>query len=186
MLKNSFYVSVLVAGCVASTALYAQQCDSSKPSVTPDSRYQLLNNGKEVKDLKTGLIWQRCLAGENWDGQKCTGEKVLFDSSEVKQYLATRAQGWRLPSIDELVTLKSGCWQPAINTRIFPPNTEHYDTHDTLLSSTPHTLSKREADVLAGQNGYQKSTTPWFRTFETGYGQIGYEMIQLPVRLVRK
>jgi hypothetical protein len=187
MLKNSFCISVLVAGCVASTALYAQQCDTNTPSVTPNSRYQLLNNGKEVKDLKTGLIWQRCLAGQGWNGQHCTGNTQLFEPGETKTYLETHAPGWRLPTLDELLTLKSGCWQSSVNRSIFPSSIDDaYASDAPLLSSTPYTPSKAEANVLYKQNGYRESTQKWYWALDPVYGQSVYKMISLPALFVRK
>lgn len=186
MFRQSIYkimVSAAVAGCLLSNAVYAQQCDDKEPSVTPDSRYQLLNNGQEVKDLKTGLIWQRCVTGEHWSGSHCTGEQKSLSGDEPSSQFATAGKNWRLPTIDELKTLSSGCWQSAINTTIFPSNPERYDTKDRLISSTPYMPGKSEAALLHGQ-GYRNLSWHW--VFETAYGQKTYETFALPTRLVRR
>ena len=87
MLKQCITYSAIVTGCLLNSTLYAQQCEDGKPSLTPDSRYQFINHGQEVKDLKTGLIWQRCLMGESWDAQQCRGMPSVFHRKKQNNIL---------------------------------------------------------------------------------------------------
>jgi hypothetical protein len=82
-----------------------------------NGRYQLQANGVEVKDTKTGLVWQRCSVGQAWNGRTCSGEAKTFNFDQA-QALTTR--GWRVPSKDELSSLivKSGI--PTIDAEAFP------------------------------------------------------------------
>ena len=183
MIKTYIVQPLLLSSLFLSSSVFAQECDSKQPSITPNSRYQLLNAGREVKDLKTGLIWQRCLAGEQWNGRACTGEILDFSNSSAKSYISQYAPNWRLPSIDELLSLDSKCWQPAINTTIFPPNPERYDPKDTLRSSTIFVPDKREAQNL---KYFQYDKMEWYWAYETAFGQKSYKAYDLPMRLVRR
>ena len=83
-------------------------------------RYQLLASGSEVKDLQTGLVWQRCSVGQQWTGQTCAGEASTFnfDQAQVK---ALSSNGWRVPSKDELASLvDEAAGKPAIHAHAFP------------------------------------------------------------------
>ncbi len=74
---------------------------SSAPTLIAD-RYQVLNKGSEIKDTKTGLIWQRCSVGQSWNGRTCEGEAKKFAFAEA-QGLAK--DGWRVPTVRELFSL---------------------------------------------------------------------------------
>ncbi len=82
-----------------------------------DHRYELLPVGNEVHDLKTELIWQRCLVGQEWNGARCTGSphKLTFTQAQKLE-----ADGWRLPNKLELETIldNSGI-KPTIHRRAF-------------------------------------------------------------------
>ena len=174
---------IMVMSTLLAHTTYAQTCNSQIKKVVPDTRYQIVegSNGSEVKDIKTGLIWQRCLMGESWDGQQCTGDALGFPSEEAKQYLGTQAKNWRVPTIDELSTLNGGCWQPAINPNIFPSHPQRFYSDSTLISSTPYTPTKSEAAHL-----YDRKNAFWYWAFGVNYGQKSFEVISLPTHLVRK
>jgi hypothetical protein len=183
MIKHYLNYSILFTSILINCAVYAQECAEAKSSVTPDSRYQLLNAGQEVKDLKTGLIWQRCLAGEQWNGRQCTGEFEYFSYTGSQAFIAQHAKGWRLPTIQELSTLSSGCWGLAINTNAFPPNPERYSKSDELRSSSQFKPTPQEAADLK-YFGYDKME--WYMTYETNFGQTTYKTHDLQMRLVRR
>src|SRR5262249_37829178 len=86
-------------------------CDSSQPTRTPTTRYQL--RGGEVYDKTTDLTWQRCSIGQRWkEGAGCVGVIKQMSWDEAK---GQAGSGWRLPSKDELTTLIAPtCKKPAI------------------------------------------------------------------------
>lgn len=117
--------------------LTAQFCYSdtcSGDSWAPENRYRA--NGDEVLDSQTDIVWKRCAEGMSWNGTTCTGTPLeIRGYREALRYLQSHTDG-RLPSIDELATLRAGrvqqdddpgysnygCSLPALNTRIFPGN----------------------------------------------------------------
>ena len=67
----------------------------------PKARY--IVRGSETLDRSTGLIWQRCSIGQQWDGKNgCIGLVSQFTFVQA-QHLADKT--WRLPSSDELQKL---------------------------------------------------------------------------------
>lgn len=122
---------LLMASALISHSAWAQ-CNGE--SWTPDSRYQI-SSGDEVLDTQTKLIWKRCAEGTSWDSNTCTGKPSDISWNDAMISYPVDGQNWRLPNIDELTTLRSGtvftnddlnesartgCWGPAINTKIFP------------------------------------------------------------------
>lgn len=67
-----------------------------------DGRYQLLAGGAEVRDVQTGLVWQRCSVGQSWNGSMCAGEAQKFNFDEAQ---AQAGNGWRVPTARELHSL---------------------------------------------------------------------------------
>jgi hypothetical protein len=85
------------------------------------------NNNGTVTDKNTGLMWQKCSAGQNNDGA-CSGTAGEYNwyeaTGNVCKGLRTGGHSdWRLPSKSELVTIvdlsapQSG---PTINPSYFP------------------------------------------------------------------
>ena len=108
-------------------------CSSQIQSNTPNSRYQIFNNGSEVKDLKTELIWQRCTVGQTWTGSSCEGEATAYTWPQALEIVKTGDNIWRLPNVKELYSLVNiACYNPSINEPIFP-NT----ANDGYWSSSP-------------------------------------------------
>ncbi len=75
-----------------------------------------------VYDRKTDLTWQRCAVGQRWlagpgGAPTCTGQpaRLTFDAAKRLE-----AKGWRIPTLDELVTLLAKDAQPRIDAQAFP------------------------------------------------------------------
>lgn len=101
---------------IGSVNSFAQTCNDRILPVTPDERFEL--SEYEVTDLRTGLIWQRCSVGQQWDGTNCTGSAIYYTWPEA---LALASGGWRVPNINELLSIvETACANPAINSNIFP------------------------------------------------------------------
>jgi hypothetical protein len=85
-----------------------------------------------VVDLGTGLMWQRCALGFQWQSGTCTRntaaaaeltwEDALIAAAANKTFAGHR--DWRLPNKNELGSLvERACFSPAIDENLFP-NTE--------------------------------------------------------------
>ena len=150
------------------TMSHAQTCNPNIARSTPDSRYQLLNSGTEVKDTQTGLIWQRCSLGQTWSGTSCTGTAATYNWANALQTAKNMGNYWRVPSIKELDSLvEEACYNAAINETYFPNTASSY-----YWSSSP----------LA--NYY--SNYAWIVDFSRGFGNhYGLKNDNYYVRLVR-
>ncbi|PID46475.1 MAG: fimbrial protein FimH [Proteobacteria bacterium] len=157
-LRNILLTGLLL---LVSATGHAQTCNDRMRATTPDSRFEL--SGDEVKDLQTGLVWQRCSVGQQWDGTTCTGSATTHTWPAA---LALATGNWRLPNIKELASIvETACHSPAINLAMFP-NT----ASGSYWSSSP--------DV-----GY--SYNAWYVYFYYGEDGTVSKHYDLYVRLVR-
>ena len=104
-----------------------------------DKKYIISDNGQEVLDMQTNLIWRRCVEGMLWNGKTCVDENgsgpSFFMFEEALQHAAKQAantkKGWRLPNVKEITSLMDYS-QPdmAINSTIFPstPNAQSWSS----------------------------------------------------------
>lgn len=78
--------------------------DTCGSDVLVADRY-LVNNCDVVKDVVTGLEWQRCSVGQTWNAEtkRCDGSTSTFNWYGAQNL--TKAGGFRLPTITELRTL---------------------------------------------------------------------------------
>ena len=139
-----------------------QPAPSTTAATTLNGRYQILAGGAEVKDLKTGLVWQRCSVGQQWNGQTCAGEASTFTFGKAQTL--TR-NGWRVPGKDELTSLvDKAAGKPTIHAQAFPatPATWFWTSTSEVNFSTASYVGFNDGN---GGNG----------------GRAGYG----PVRLVR-
>lgn len=150
---------------------HAQNCNSNIPLTSPDSRFTVNSNGT-VQDKQTGLIWQRCSAGQSWDNvnNTCSGDATTYTWKNALIYAqnSTFAEqnDWRLPNIKELESIvELACYAPAINETLFP---------NTALSYY-WTVS---ANVI-GHN------SAWIFNFDNGYGNHNGRNRNYYVRLAR-
>lgn len=146
---------VLLAMLLASLGgmSYAACNTSNIIPTAPNSRYQLLNNNTEVKDLQTNLIWQRCSLGQTWSGLSCTGTATTHTWQYAISYGISASQnmsdGWRLPNIKELTSLvERACDKPSINETIFPNTLSYY------WSSSPSVYNYRATWAVDFNGGH--------------------------------
>lgn len=106
-----------VSCIILSASLHAQECNPHIPATAPDSRFLEQRDGSVV-DTYTQLRWTRCSLGQSWKNGACQGEPQALPYALTSLLVEP---GWRLPTVAELSSLAElRCWQPAINTRIFP------------------------------------------------------------------
>lgn len=114
-------MSSLILLLIITHVSYAQTCHEDLPRTTPDSRYEVLGSGSEVRDRVTGLIWQRCSLGQVWDGSSCTGEAIGYTWSDALTQAKAVGEEYRLPNVKELVDLTDqACYSSNINETFFP------------------------------------------------------------------
>jgi hypothetical protein len=90
-----------------------------------------------VTDSKTGLIWQRCSAGQSFAGGTCSGTANSYTHEQALAYAKTQT-GWRLPSVKELSSLVDGSFiGPAINGTVFPATPSFYVWASSPYASDP-------------------------------------------------
>ena len=102
----------------------------------PVARFEAQDN--EVRETGSGLIWERCSAGEHWQAGRCAGNIRLMSLAEARRYAAQRGPGWRLPTLDELSGLVDDrCQSPAIDTRVFPNVRAREEGRSSYWTDTP-------------------------------------------------
>lgn len=165
----NFTTILLLIGSLLVQTAQAQHCNNSIQKTKPDDQYTISQDGTEVTDTKTGLIWQRCALGMSWNGSTCEGAATNHTWENALAQAATVASStgvtWRLPNIKELKSLvETACVDQAINESLFP--------------ATPTTLWSSSA--VASDTYFA-----WFVIFYDGYDLWGINNDSLAVRLVR-
>ncbi len=104
------------------------------------------NPGGTVTDTATGLMWQKCTYDTTWDiyKEECTGSAIhrtwqqALEASENLELAGY--DDWRLPNINELLTLVDDTtYRPAIDKDFFP------DTKTNLYWSSTTNVSSKDA-----------------------------------------
>lgn len=136
---------------------------NSITATTPNSRFEVLGNGGEVKDKQTGLIWQRCSLGQTWNGTSCIGTATQHNWKDALNKSKTVGTGYRLPNIKELKSIvERQCINPAINLQVFP-NTQTND----YWSSSPYNnhiyYSRMVNFKYGGENAHYKNSSYFVR-----------------------
>lgn len=109
----------------------AQTCPSNVPRVAPDSRYDISEPDAAghpgelvVRDVRTGLVWKRCLEGRSGTACENGAASTLDWGGALGAAGAATWAGyddWRLPNYAELTSLlETGCYAPAVNGVAFP------------------------------------------------------------------
>lgn len=93
-----------------------------RAAVPVATRFTYSSTGAEVTDAQTGLIWQRCSAGQTWSSatSTCTGGTLVYAHADALAYAKTQTL-WRLPNVKELASLVNFTRAaPAIDATVFP------------------------------------------------------------------
>ena len=89
-------------------------------SALGQARFAYSQDGSEVTDNQTGLIWRRCSEGQSFSGGTCVGVAANF-THEAALAHARSQTGWRLPNVKELASIVDRTRQnPAIDIAAFP------------------------------------------------------------------
>ena len=117
--------TVLMYGLIAFSSV-AQECDDARAAATDSSRFDVNDDGT-VTDIDTGLTWQRCAIGQQWNCSNCTGKASLLTWDEAihlpvsVNHKPGNDKIWRLPKINELAGFVDiRCKSPRIDLDLFP------------------------------------------------------------------
>jgi len=115
-MKNLFLISILLL----SFSCFSQSCI---PILSEDKNY-INNLDGTTTDPSTGLMWQRCPIGTNWENGSCAGNPIPMDwQTALFESRKSRLLGysdWRLPNLKELLSIVDfNCDSPAINEQYF-------------------------------------------------------------------
>ena len=166
-MKFSRHLSMLLCLFTTNVAWSFQQCQSDISRSTANSRFQLQNNNSEIKDLKTGLIWERCPLGQSWSGTACTGSIGQYTWANALQTAKNKGNGWRMPNIKELKSIvEDACFDPAVNLTFFLNVAEE----SVYWSSSPNV---------------DDATSAWAVMFNDGKSSSWPKIDSISVRLVR-
>ena len=95
-----------------------QQVENTKTANVPTSqrpKIQTIHSNNELEqgvwiDPKTGLMWARISIGQRWENGQCIGEAKKLNWNDAKlacqNFRLAGFNDWRLPTLDELKTLK--------------------------------------------------------------------------------
>ncbi len=167
--SRSWLAACLWLGAQAAHAVTCE--DKTIPALNPDAAYISDSTAGTVTDIRSGLMWKKCLEGQAWNGSACVGARGTFPWSSaltlgVRDHTGNYSD-WRLPNIKELRSLVEECRiDPAINDALFPGATSAY-----LWTGSPH----------AGYN----FDSAWYVNFYDGFPAFDNRTYKFSVRLVR-
>lgn len=110
-MKKSISTSVLTMLCTMILPACTSTPLSSNTLIIPTTNNSYLMAKGMWKDPDTGLIWDRCNAGQTWNGTTCVGTALKLNRPDIWNYVRdfTRTGGhkdWRLPLAGELASLR--------------------------------------------------------------------------------
>lgn len=111
--------------------VHAGEQTCSAPAARNEADFVFLAGGEQVQDMKTGLIWARCIEGQSWNGETCVaddpdavnpGPRVTYAQAlKLAASMSSAEESWRLPTKAELLTLREpNCYNPSMSLRLFP------------------------------------------------------------------
>lgn len=117
---TTFYTNFCPIHLLVSVTLLMGLCGAH--TAQAQARFSYSADGTEVTDSTTGLIWQRCSAGQSWSSGTvtCNGTAATYTHEAALSFAKTQT-GWRLPNVKELssITDKTRI-NPAIDVTAFP------------------------------------------------------------------
>jgi len=108
------------------------------------------NKDGTVTDATTGLMWQKCSFGQEWDGNECTGSRVRQNWQQALEAAETSNwagyDDWRLPNRNELQSLVD-------YSRYFPALDPLFVSSHIYWSSTTYAANLDAAWTVSSNDG---------------------------------
>lgn len=101
----------------------ADACVDGQTETTPSSDFVVLDDSSQIRHTITSLEWQRCALGQTWEAanSRCAGRPQTVSWMQLGRLRPRFTDGWRLPTVAELVTIVEKCHPaPTINPQVFP------------------------------------------------------------------
>ena len=174
-LRHSVLLSVLLLPALALAELdnASSDCVEGAPETTPSAAFAVVEEGV-VRHERTGLEWQRCPLGMEWNESTASCDDASGVDNEYNWQDALQAadaeSGWRLPNINELRSIVELCREePTINTEAFPgtPNERFWSASPTA-SDSDNAWMLRFADLTPKEGSALKSASLWVRLVRDG------------------
>jgi hypothetical protein len=109
MTLRSFSLLALTLALACGPAVAAEPPSRSASAASGAHSLQASADGSELVDTASGLVWQRCVQGMQWDGRHCTGEPALATHAEAlalaRAHSTADGRLWRVPRVPELKRL---------------------------------------------------------------------------------
>lgn len=124
-MRTIYLTMATLATISLSTPLMAQTCKENIAPSTIAEQFVDTNEGYII-DVKTGLMWSKCLFGQTFESGECTGSPLDIESWSLALKTTEQADvagfnDWRLPNIKELASIiEYQCYAPAIRLDAFP------------------------------------------------------------------
>lgn len=116
-----FFTSAVWAAAADTVTYPASQAPATFSPDNPTDAYSL--NNAEATKTADGLVWQRCLLGQTFKNNACSGNATEFTNwNDALNSLTPdqQAAGWRIPNIKELMRIsESTRAYPGINDEVF-------------------------------------------------------------------
>jgi len=126
------FVLVFAATAISSTFLPQDKYHNLKqtPTIINENGGFIDNGNGTITDKRTGLMWDGCLVGENWNNNECAGKAKVYSIAEAVESIDHSFEfadydDWRIPTKGELESLsntvagttKKGIWTMSPDTK---------------------------------------------------------------------
>lgn len=170
--KHTFLLPVLLMSISASAQVCISEATNPVGFIEPGDRFEIDEAEGVVLDRSTGLMWQQCEVGLNYnaDNKTCTGstQKLTWQQALLEANDNSHAgfTDWHVPNIKELASIiDHSCASPALpqlDLGVFLFSNELISGEEgDYWSSTTVTLEPQYAwtfQVSDGKNRYLKKT----------------------------
>jgi hypothetical protein len=128
-------VGLFLTLCLWHSHAMAKNCNATQDSREVGKRFDL--RGSQVFDRQTNLLWERCSLGQRYSKNQCRGAAKLMGLVDAEDVAKKLPDGWRLPTLNELATLrKMNCKGAQINQLVFPSVVEFAEGNAKYWSSS--------------------------------------------------